>query len=105
MNRHEQIAARAYEIWQSRGGGHGRHEDDWRQAEAEVGRFAVVLSDAGANKIGVIRQLRVITGLGIDEARDLVKLAPTPVKHTATRDEAEAIRRQLAAVGATVEVR
>jgi large subunit ribosomal protein L7/L12 len=105
MNRHEEIAARAYEIWQSRGRGHGRHEDDWRQAESELKGFSVVLSDAGNNKIGVIRQVRAITGLGMEEARDLVRLAPTPVKQTATRDEAEGIRRQLAAVGATVEVR
>ena len=105
MLRNEEIAARAYEIWKSRGGTHGRAHEDWAQAERELQRFDVVLADAGKNKIGVIKKLREITGLDLEKVRDLVERAPQRVKEAATHDEVEAIRRQLTAIGARVEVR
>ena len=71
-------------------------------ADAEV---TVVLANAGANKIAVLKEVRAITGLGLKEAKDLVDAAPKPVKENIKKDEAEAIKRQLEAAGATVEVK
>lgn len=105
MPSREEIAARAYELWDQRGRQHGRAADDWLEAEQQLTRFTVVLADAGENKIAVIKQLRSITGLDLEKTRDLVQQAPQLLRDDATRAEAEAIRRQLASVGATVEVR
>ena len=71
-------------------------------ADAEV---TVVLANAGANKIAVLKEVRAITGLGLKEAKDLVDAAPKPVKENIKKDEAEAIKKQLEAAGATVEVK
>ena len=71
-------------------------------ADAEV---TVVLADAGANKIAVLKEVRAITGLGLKEAKDLVDAAPKPVKENVKKDEAEAIKKQLEAAGAKVEVK
>lgn len=71
-------------------------------ADAEV---TVVLANAGANKIAVLKEVRAITGLGLKEAKDLVDAAPKPVKENVKKDEAEAIKKQLEAAGATVEVK
>jgi len=105
---HDQIAVRAYEIWLAKGGGDGHHADDWLEAERDLTRprtqFRVVLASAGGNKIIVIKELREITGGGIDNAKILAERTPGTVKACATRDEAERIRQQLAAAGATVEV-
>lgn len=67
--------------------------------------FDVILSDAGANKINVIKVVREITGLGLKEAKDLVDGAPKAVKEGASKDEAEDIKKKLAEAGATVEVK
>ncbi|MBN9136830.1 MAG: 50S ribosomal protein L7/L12, partial [Phyllobacterium sp.] len=56
-------------------------------AVEEKTEFDVVLTDAGANKINVIKEVRAITGLGLKEAKDLVEAAPKPVKEAATKDE------------------
>jgi large subunit ribosomal protein L7/L12 len=64
----------------------------------------VVLSSPGENKIGVIKELRAITGLDLDQARELTERAPTRVKESTTREEADAIRARLAAAGAEVAV-
>ena len=71
-------------------------------ADAEV---TVILANAGANKIAVLKEVRAITGLGLKEAKDLVDAAPKPVKENIKKDEAEAIKKQLEAAGATVEVK
>ena len=63
--------------------------------EEEKTEFDVVLSDAGANKINVIKEVRAITGLGLKEAKDLVDGAPKPVKEGIAKDEAEKIKKQL----------
>lgn len=67
--------------------------------------FTVNLVSAGANKINVIKEVRAITGLGLKEAKDLVEGAPKPVKENVNKEEAEKIKTQLTAAGATVEVK
>jgi large subunit ribosomal protein L7/L12 len=74
-------------------------------AAAEKTEFAVVLASAGANKIPVIKVVREITGLGLKEAKDLVEGAPKNVKEGLTKEAAEEIKKKLAEVGATVEVK
>ena len=73
-------------------------------AEAQT-EFTVVLKEAGANKIGVIKEVRAITGLGLKEAKDLVEGAPKPVKEGANKAEAEEIKKKLEAAGAKVELK
>jgi large subunit ribosomal protein L7/L12 len=71
----------------------------------EKTEFTVVLASAGAQKINVIKEVRAITNLGLKEAKDLVEGAPKPVKEGVTKDEAEKIKKQLEAAGATVELK
>jgi large subunit ribosomal protein L7/L12 len=71
----------------------------------EKTEFNVVLVDAGANKIGVIKEVRAITGLGLKEAKDLVEGAPKAVKEGAAKAEAEEIKKKLEAAGAKVELK
>lgn len=74
-------------------------------AEAEKTEFDVVLADAGASKIKVIKVVREITGLGLKEAKDLVDNAPKPLKEGVSKEEAEEIKAKLEEVGANVEVK
>ncbi|MFD2239401.1 50S ribosomal protein L7/L12 [Aureimonas populi] len=74
-------------------------------AEEEKTEFDVILSDAGAQKINVIKEVRAITGLGLKEAKDLVDGAPKPVKEAVSKDEAAKIKDQLEKAGAKVEVK
>lgn len=74
-------------------------------AAEEKTEFDVVLTEAGASKINVIKEVRVITGLGLKEAKDLVESAPKAVKEAASKDEAEKIKAQLEAAGAKVELK
>ena len=71
----------------------------------EKTEFTVVLANAGANKINVIKEIRTITGLGLKEAKDLVEGAPKNVKEGVNKDDAKKIKDQLTAAGATVEVK
>ena len=73
-------------------------------AEAKT-TFDVVLKEAGANKIGVIKEVRAVTTLGLKEAKDLVEGAPKTVKEGATKEEAEEIKKKLEAAGAKVELK
>ena len=73
-------------------------------AEAQT-EFTIILKEAGANKIGVIKEVRAITGLGLKEAKDLVEGAPKPVKENAPKAEAEEIKKKLEAAGAKVELK
>ena len=73
-------------------------------AEAQT-EFAVILTDAGANKINVIKEVRAITGLGLKEAKDLVEGAPKEVKADLPKDEAEKLKKQLEGAGAKVELK
>jgi len=74
-------------------------------AAEEKTEFDVVLTEAGANKINVIKEVRAITGLGLKEAKDLVEGAPKAVKEGASKDEAEKIKAQLEGAGAKVELK
>ena len=74
-------------------------------AAEEKTEFTVVLADAGANKINVIKEVRTITGLGLKEAKDLVEGAPQTVKENVGKDEAEEMKKKLEAAGAKVELK
>ena len=71
----------------------------------EKTEFNVVLLEAGANKVSVIKAVREITGLGLKEAKDLVEGAPKPVKEGVNKAEAEEIKKKLEAAGAKVELK
>ena len=73
-------------------------------AEAQT-EFTVILKEAGANKIGVIKEVRAITGLGLKEAKDLVEGAPKAVKEGVNKDEADQIKKKLEDAGAKVQVK
>ena len=75
------------------------------EAAEEKTEFDVVLTDAGAQKINVIKEVRAITGLGLKEAKDLVEGAPKPVKEGVSKDEADKIKAQLEGAGAKVELK
>ena len=74
-------------------------------AAEEKTEFDVILADAGANKINVIKEVRAITSLGLKEAKDLVDGAPKPVKEGVSKAEAEDIKKKLEAAGAKVELK
>ena len=74
-------------------------------AVEEKTEFTVVLADAGANKINVIKEVRAITGLGLKEAKDLVEGAPKEVKAGIPKAEADELKKKLEAAGAKVEVK
>jgi large subunit ribosomal protein L7/L12 len=71
----------------------------------EKTEFTVVLAEAGANKINVIKEVRAITGLGLKEAKDLVEGAPKEVKADIPKAEAEELRKKLEAAGAKVQIK
>ncbi len=75
------------------------------EAAEEKTEFDVILKAAGANKIGVIKVVRALTGLGLKEAKDLVDGAPQPVKTAVAKEEAEDAKKQLVEAGADVEVK
>ena len=74
-------------------------------AAEEQTEFTVVLKEAGANKINVIKVVREITGLGLKEAKDLVEAAPKEIKSGLSKDDAEGIKKKLAESGGTVEIK
>ena len=74
-------------------------------AAEEKTEFDVILTGFGDKKLGVIKAVREITGLGLKDAKDLVEGAPKAVKEGATKDEAESIKKALEAAGATVELK
>ena len=74
-------------------------------AAAEQTEFTVVLKDAGASKLGVVKAVKELTGLGLKEAKDLVDAAPTNVKEGVSKDEAEGLKKALEEAGAVVELK
>ena len=74
-------------------------------AEEEKTEFDVVLADAGANKLKVVKVVKDITGLGLKDAKDMVDGAPKTVKEGVSKEEAESIKKQLEETGATVEIK
>jgi large subunit ribosomal protein L7/L12 len=75
------------------------------EAVEEKTEFDVILADAGAQKINVIKEVRAITGLGLKEAKDLVEAAPKPIKEAVSKSEAEEIKKKVEAAGAKVEIK
>ncbi len=80
------------------GGGEGA-------AAAEQTEFTVVLKEAGASKLAVVKAVKELTGLGLKEAKDLVDAAPTNVKEGVSKDEAEGLKKALEEAGAVVELK
>ena len=74
-------------------------------AAEEQTEFDVVLASFGDNKVGVIKAVRAITGLGLKEAKEMVEGAPSTVKEAASKDEAEGLKKQLEEAGAKVELK
>ena len=74
-------------------------------AVEEKTEFDVVLTSCGDKKVGVIKEVRTITGLGLKEAKDLVESAPSAIKEGISKDEVEDIKKQLEEAGGTVEVK
>ena len=74
-------------------------------AAEEKTEFDVILKNAGASKLNVIKVVRELTGLGLKDAKDLVEAAPKAIKEGATKDEAEALKKQLEEAGASVELK
>jgi len=74
-------------------------------AEEEKDEFDVILASFGENKVGVIKTVRAVTGLGLKEAKDLVESAPSPVKEGANKEDAESIKSKLEEAGASVELK
>ena len=79
--------------------------DAGADAAAEKDEFDVVLTSFGDKKVGVIKAVRAITGLGLKEAKDMVESAPTTVKEAASKAESEELKKQLEEAGATVELK
>ncbi|TVP86266.1 MAG: 50S ribosomal protein L7/L12 [Alkalicoccus sp.] len=75
------------------------------EAEEEQSEFDVVLTDAGSSKIGVIKVVREITGLGLKEAKALVDGAPSPVKEGVSKEDADELKAKLEEAGAKIEVK
>jgi large subunit ribosomal protein L7/L12 len=78
---------------------------DGGAAAVEKTEFDVVLKDAGANKLNVVKEVKTLLGLGLKEAKDLVDGAPSPLKSGVNKAEAESIKAALEGVGAVVEVK
>jgi len=74
-------------------------------APAEKTAFTVILKNGGGQKLAVVKLVKDLTGLGLKEAKDLVDGAPKPLKENVTKDEAEALKKQLEEAGAEVEVK
>lgn len=78
---------------------------DGGAAAEEKTEFDVVMTSFGSNKVGAIKAVRAITGLGLKEAKDLVEGAPASIKEGVSKEEAEDIKKQLEEAGASVEVK
>jgi len=93
------VSAAAMAVAGPAGGGAGA------AAAEEQTEFTVVLADVGANKVGVIKAVREITGLGLKEAKDLVDGAPKPLKEGVSKADAEAAKKKLEEAGAKAELK
>ncbi len=94
------VSAAAMAVAGPAGGGGGG-----AAAAEEQTEFTVVLADVGANKVGVIKAVREITGLGLKEAKDLVDGAPKPVKEGVSKADAEAAKKKLEEAGAKADLK
>ena len=94
------VSAAAVAVAAPAGGG-----EPAESAAEEQTEFDVVLASFGEKKVGVIKAVRAMSGLGLKEAKDLVESAPTPVREGVSKDEAEEAKKKLEEAGATVEVK
>ena len=94
------VSAAAVAVAAPAGGG-----EPAESAAEEQPEFDVVLASFGEKKVGVIKAVRAMSGLGLKEAKDLVESAPTPVREGVSKDEAEEAKKKLEEAGATVEVK
>jgi large subunit ribosomal protein L7/L12 len=94
------VSAAAAPVMMAAGGG-----GQAQAAAEEKTEFTVVLVEAGANKINVIKEVRAITGLGLKEAKDLVEGAPKEVKASIPKAEADELKKKLEAAGAKVDIK
>ena len=78
---------------------------DAGEAAEEQTEFDVVLASFGSNKVGVIKAVRALTGLGLKEAKEAVEGAPTTLKEGVSKDDAEAAKKALEEAGATIEIK
>lgn len=78
---------------------------DGAAAAEEQSEFTVVLKEAGASKLAVVKAVKELTGLGLKEAKDLVDSAPANIKEGVTKDEAEGLKKSLEEAGAVVELK
>jgi ribosomal protein L7/L12 len=105
----DEIAARAYQRFLERGGEHGHDLEDWLAAREELlrsrERFDVLLVDAGARVIEVVRMIRELTGMDLRQVRIVIDSAPGPLWRDKPRAEADALRAQLETLGARIELR
>ena len=83
----------------------GAADADAGKSAEEQSEFEVILSEIGGNKIGVIKEVRTISGLGLKEAKDLVEGAPKSLKQGVAKADAEAMKKSLEAAGAKVELK
>jgi len=74
-------------------------------AVEEKTEFSIVLAEAGANKINVIKEVRAVTGLGLKEAKDFVEGAPKTIKEGVSKEDADTIKKKLEAAGAKIEIK
>jgi large subunit ribosomal protein L7/L12 len=94
----EPAAAAAVAVAPGAGGGEG-------EAAEEQTAFDVIIKSAGQSKLAVVKLVKELTSLGLKEAKELVDSAPKPIKEGVTKDEAEALQKQLEEAGAEVEVK
>ena len=94
------VSAAAMAVAGPAGGG-----DAGGATKEEQTEFTVILADFGANKVGVIKAVREITGLGLKEAKDLVDAAPKPLKEGVSKADAEAAKKKLEEAGAKAEIK
>ena len=105
----EEIAARAYERFLARGQEHGHDLEDWLAAREELvrsrERFGLVLTDAGARVIEVVRTIRELSGMDLREVKIAIDAAPATLWRHLPRADAESLQARLEALGARVELR
>jgi len=105
----EQIAARAYQRFLERGGQHGHDVEDWLAAKEELQRsrerYEVLLVDAGARVIEIVRIVRELTGMDLRKVKELIDAAPSPLLPDASRSDADALKARLEALGARIDLR
>ncbi len=109
----EQIAARAYERFVARGCQHGHDVEDWFAAEGELRRaeeskksvrYDIVLVDPGTQIIEVVRHVRELTGLKLQDVQALIDARPRAIKRAVPHAEAEALEKKLTAAGARIRL-